>query len=222
MEKTASKTKTKTLDKSKIQKAYMEHLLIHGKEPSSIFAFTKEQKIKEEDFYALYNSFDGLEQDVWDTWAKATVETLENDEAYVNYSVREKLLAFYFTWLEGLKSHRSYVLLKFRDLQDKDLKPAFLGKLHGTFSSFIDELLLEGKDTAEVAERPFSGQYKKAFWLHFLFITRFWIKDESSLFEQTDAAVEKSVHFAFDMIGKGPLDSFLELAKFLYQNKKPF
>jgi hypothetical protein len=39
-------------------------------------------------------------------------------------------------------------------------------------------------------------------------------------FEKTDAAIEKSVNLAFDLIGKGILDNALDFGKFLYQNSK--
>jgi len=47
----------------------------------------------------------------------------------------------------------------------------------------------------------------------------FWKNDDSKSFENTDAAVEKSVNLSLDLIEKGPLDSMLDFAKFLYQNK---
>jgi hypothetical protein len=51
------------------------------------------------------------------------------------------------------------------------------------------------------------------------FILLFWKEDDSAGFEKTDAAVEKSVNLAFDLIGKGAVDSAIDFAKFLYQNK---
>ena len=51
------------------------------------------------------------------------------------------------------------------------------------------------------------------------FLLLFWKDDESPGFEKTDAAVEKSVNLAFDLIGKGAVDSFIDFAKFLYQSK---
>jgi len=51
------------------------------------------------------------------------------------------------------------------------------------------------------------------------FLLVFWKEDESPGFEKTDAAVEKSVNLAFDLIGKGAVDSFIDFAKFLYQSK---
>jgi hypothetical protein len=51
------------------------------------------------------------------------------------------------------------------------------------------------------------------------FLLMFWRDDNSPAFEQTDAAIEKSVNLAFDLIGKGAIDSMLDFAKFLYQSK---
>ena len=47
----------------------------------------------------------------------------------------------------------------------------------------------------------------------------FWKEDNSPGFEKTDAAIEKSVNLAFDLIGKGAVDSAIDFAKFMYQNK---
>ena len=81
-------------------------------------------------------------------------------------------------------------------------------------------ILLEAKTTGEVADRPFiSEKYDEGLWLQLWFIFQFWIKDSSVSFEKTDAAIEKSVHLAFDLMGKSALDTFADFAKFLYQNK---
>lgn len=90
-----------------------------------------------------------------------------------------------------------------------------------SFEEWISGVLNEGKNTGEVAKRPFIDErYQGLFWLHLMFILQFWIKDESSNFDNTDAAIEKSVNLAFDLIGKGVLDNALDFGKFLYQNAK--
>jgi ubiquinone biosynthesis protein COQ9 len=48
---------------------------------------------------------------------------------------------------------------------------------------------------------------------------KFWIDDTSNAFEKTDAAIEKSVNLAMDLMGKSPLDAALDFGKFLFQNK---
>lgn len=219
MESSVAKKTTKKVSKDKIKSAYIEHVLLHGSNPSSIFAFAKSLKISEADFYQHYNSFKSLDGSIWSGWFQETIKTIEQDEAYAGYTIREKLLAFYFTWSENLKTNRSFVLKRFEGLSQKDLNPYFLSSIKFDFSAYINDLLMEGKDTNEVAERPFSSQYDKAFWVQFVFINRFWVNDESQDFEKTDAAIEKSVNLALDLVGYGAVDSMMDFGKFLFQNR---
>ena len=220
MEQSTEKTAKKAITKEKLQLRFMEYMLLNEKTPNSVFAFCHSLKIKEADFYGHYNSFRALEGDIWKSWFGSTLDILNKDEAYMQYSVREKLLAFYYTWIEVIGGNRSFILMKFERMPKNEINPEFFKPLHHAFKEYVNDLLLEGKDTAEIADRPFSKQYDKGFWIQFMFLTRFWAKDDSHGFEQTDAAIEKAVNFSFDLVSKGPLDSFLDLAKFLYQNNK--
>jgi hypothetical protein len=70
-------------------------------------------------------------------------------------------------------------------------------------------------------KRPYiSDKYDEALWIQFLFVVYFWIKDDSPGFEKTDAAIEKAVKLSSELMGEGPVDSFIDLAKFLYQNAR--
>ena len=94
----------------------------------------------------------------------------------------------------------------------KGMKSSYLDFIHG--------LMIEGNDTGEIPKRPFlSDRYKQGFWVQLLFILNFWKNDESKGFENTDAAIEKAVNLSLDLIEKGPLDSMIDFAKFLYQNR---
>jgi len=219
MEKKSPKKQTKTISKEDFIRAYTETLLMEGQEPRSVLAFVKSLDTTEAEFYKHFNSFRSLERLLWLDWFKETNSILESDEAYPHYSVREKLLAFFYTWLETLKQNRSFVLKKMENLDKRELNPTFLLDLKDEFEYFIKDLILEGKDTNEVAERQFSKYYDKAFWMQFLFIMRFWAQDDSLDFEKTDAAIEKSVNLAFDLVGQGPIDSMMDFAKFLFQNR---
>ena len=55
--------------------------------------------------------------------------------------------------------------------------------------------------------------------MQLLFLMKFWIEDRSEKFEKTDAAIEKSVNTAFDVFDNTPLDSLLDLGKFLWKEK---
>ena len=200
----------------KIKKSYKEHVLEHGSQPSSIFKFVKDLKIKEEVFYDEFNSFEAVEQEIWLDLLRNTIEAIQAEELYAQYSAREKLLAFYYTLIEMMKGERSFIL------QTARFEPR-LGSLKAfkkQFMAFIDEILLEASETKEVKKRPYvSDQYGEGIWVQFLFVLRFWLKDDSKGFEKTDAVIEKAVNLSFDLMGKSPLDAAVDLAKFLLQNQ---
>ncbi len=203
-----------------IRASYIEYLLTEGKRPASVYKFCLDLGIKEDDFYNHFGSFDGLEKHIWKGFIDKTINRLNADESFSAFSTREKILAFYFTLLEELKSNRSYVIFQFNHSQKPEFVPEYIKSFKSTFESFFESLINEGKATGEVANRPLlDKRYPTLFWLHMGFLLLFWKEDESPGFEKTDAAVEKSVNLAFDLIGKGAVDSFIDFAKFLYQSK---
>ncbi|MBW3466501.1 TetR family transcriptional regulator C-terminal domain-containing protein [Arthrospiribacter ruber] len=221
MEKTTAKKSTKVDPKKKITEGYILYVLEHGHEPASIFKFAKELKMKEEEFYSYYTSFESIKTAVWVKIFDETLENLESQEVFRQYSAREKLLGFFFTWIEELKKNRSYLLVQYQHHKDlKKLLPQEVKPFREKFKDFANEIILEGKETEEIASRPIiSDRYDEALWLQVWFVFQFWLKDTSPGFEKTDAAIEKSVNLAFDLMGKSALDTFIDFAKFLYQNK---
>lgn len=210
------------MDKSeKIKQAYIEFFLENGTQPPSVYSFTKKLKMKEVEFYDHYNSFELLESDIWLGFLKETIAKIENDSVYTTYSVREKLLAFYYTWIEILKNNRSYTSQTWRLIDKRKMKtPVFMTDLKVGFKEYARDLVMEGKESQEVTPRRFLDErYPDAFWLQFLMIIDFWVKDKSKGFENTDAMIEKSVNTSFDLMGSTALDSVLDFAKFMYQNR---
>ncbi|MDQ3535075.1 MAG: TetR family transcriptional regulator C-terminal domain-containing protein, partial [Bacteroidota bacterium] len=199
---------------------YELYVLENGSQPATVYRFTKKLGMEEVDFYDRYNSFNALEKQIWKGYFDETVKRVESEEIYNQYSVREKLLAFYYTLVEVLKSNRSFVSYTLKDLKRSDRNPEVLRSFKEQFMYFINELLNEGKETDEVINRPFiSNRYDEGIWLQFLFVLSFWLHDDSNQFEKTDAAIEKAVHLSFDLMGKGPLDTMVDFAKFIYQNR---
>lgn len=198
----------------------MEYVLEHGTQPASIFKFVRDLKIKEDVFYEHFNSFENVEKEVWLGMLTQTLETIQSEEVYDQYSAREKLLAFYYTFIEVMKGNRSFILQTTPMSKKPDMQPYFLEYFKKGFMEWIEEILLEATETEEVKNRPYiSNRYKDGIWIQFLFVLRFWIKDDSRGFEKTDAAIEKAVNLSFDLMGRGPLDAMIDFAKFLYQNK---
>jgi AcrR family transcriptional regulator len=221
---TAKKSPRKSAAKGsreKIASAYVDSLVSTGKQPASVYKFCHDLGIKEEDFYDFFGSFQGIEQHVWKQFADRTILRLKADEAFNGFTIREKVLAFYYTLLEELKSNRSFVLFQLGGIPKLEgFTPEYLKGFKASFEAFFESLLTEGKTNGEIANRPYlDKRYPQLFWLHMGFILHFWKDDGSAGFENTDAAVEKSVNLAFDLIGRGAVDSAIDFGKFLYQNK---
>jgi AcrR family transcriptional regulator len=218
--KNKTKKSTSSAD-SKIKQVYRDYLLTEGKKPASVFKFCKDNGMTEDEFYQHFGSFEALEKSIWQGYIETTRKRMVADEAYVQFTSREKILTFYFSLAELLKSDRSFVLHQLKSVKNPSVTPIFLKGFKASFEEWIDGVLNEGKGTGEIAKRPFiDTRYNILFWMHLMFILQFWSHDDSANFEKTDAAIEKSVMLAFDLIGKGVLDNAIDFGKFLYQNSK--
>jgi len=205
---------------AKVESAYVEYLLTEGKQPASVFKFCLDLGIKEADFYTQFGSFDAIESKIWSEFIGKTIARLKSDKSFGSFNVREKILAFYYTLFEELKTNRSFVLFQLQPFRKIELTPSFLKEFKKSFESFFETILNEGKGNGEVAQRPYlDKRYPQLFWIHLGFMLLFWKEDNSADFEKTDAAIEKSLNLAFDLIGKGALDSAIDFAKFMYQSK---
>jgi hypothetical protein len=217
--KTSRKSESKASDE-KIKAAYIETVLTQGSRPVSVYKFCLDLGIKEEEFYNLFGSFDGLENHIWKGFIDKTISRLKADKAYLGFITREKILAFYYTLLEELRANRSFVIFQLENSRKFELVPEYIKGFKTTFEDHFESVLNVAKGKGEVATRPvIDKRYPQLFWLHLGFILLFWKQDNSAGFENTDAAIEKSVNLAFDLIGKGAVDSAIDFAKFLYQNK---
>lgn len=215
------KTKTqKAISADKIAEAYREQVLTSGKAPVSVFTFCKSIGITESDFYKYFASFEAIEKSIWTNLIESTRKRIEADADYQAFGTREKILTFYFSLIEAMKTDRSFILHQLKGWK-QPLMPVFLKGFKISFNEWINSVLNAGKVSGEVANRPLlDKRYDVLFWMHFMFILQFWTHDDSANFEKTDAAIEKSVNLAFDLIGKGVLDNALDFGKFLYQNAK--
>lgn len=218
---TSRGNKTTSASTDKIQSAYVDHLLTEGKQPTSVYKFCLDLGIKEEAFYSRFGSFDAIEKDIWAGFIGKAVSRLQSDKTFASFTSREKILSFYFGLFEELKNHRSFAIHQLGTFRKPELTPTYLKDFKKTFDGFISSALNEGKTRGEIGSRLYLDKlYPQLFWMHMGFLLLFWREDESAGFEKTDAAIEKSVNLAFDLIGKGAVDSAFDFAKFLYQSKK--
>ena len=211
------------INEIKIVSKYIDTLLETGKEPASIYTFAKTLNIDERTFYKYFSSFEHLEKNIFTLFFDNAVTLLEKNKDFNDYDAKNKLLSFYFTYLEILTENRSYVLLALNNNKNslKNLKK--LEDLKKRFSHFVNQLHIDKIDFKQEKIEKFQDRgIQEGFWIQFLMIIKFWMEDTSSSFEKTDIFIEKSIHASFDVINTKPVKSILDLGKFILKEKTDF
>jgi len=206
--------------KSKIRDQYLDHVLSHGKNPTSVYVFAKNCGIEESEFYEHFNSFDAIEKDIWQTILQGTIDRIQSSTEYGNFSVREKILTFYYTLIEELKARRSYVSHSSKGWIKPGTATISKEAARKVLEPYFEGLISEGFEQGELIKRSvISDFYKKAMVMQFWFVLDFWLKDTSPAFEDTDAAIEKAVNLGFEIMKENTVDKAVDLAKFLWGRK---
>lgn len=202
-----------------IRTAYIDFVLTNDERPKSVYSFVKKLKITEAEFYTFYASFDSIEKLIWVELTTETISTLQEQEIWAQYSSRDKILAFFYSYVEVLKKQRSFVIYSLKKSRPQLSTPNVLSGVKVIFDNFAENVINEGLESGELADRKFlSKKYKDAVWLQFAFILNFWIDDDSEDFEKTDEAIERGINVTFDLFQRSPLDNLLEYGKFLSRN----
>lgn len=202
--------------KEQIKHAYIQFVRENGQPPASVFKLAQNMQIDEKSFYAEYTSFLQIEQEIWGDYFEQTLSQIEGEEVYAEYTVREKLLAFFYTLVECLKENRSFLVGSTAGGLKGDTLTVFKHK----FREYARDLIDEGIMRDEIETRAFfSERYPGLLWKEAQYIINFWIRDKSPNFESTDAAIEKAVNFAMDLLGRNIADSTVDFVKFLFQNR---
>ncbi len=205
----------------KIKKGYIDYVLTHNEKPKSVYSFVKKLKLTEADFYAYYASFESIEKMIWFELTVETIDEIQKQELWAKYSSREKMLSFFYSYVELLKSQRSFVVYSLKSQGKRLSTPEVLSGAKPIFENFAEEVINEGLESGELAERKFfSKRYKDALWVQYAFILNFWMTDDSAGFEKTDEAIEKGIQVTFDLFQRSPIDNLFEYGKFLAQNGK--
>ena len=206
--------------KERFKNAFVLYLIRNGERPVTVFKFCEELEVDESVFYEYYNSFRSVEKEVWLTFYEEVKQALDRDSEYSSYSTHEKYLSFLYTLIEVYKQNRSYVVLRYAEVDRKSLRPWFMESFREEFTIWTKEILNEGIESKEIVSRPLiSSKYHEALWVQLLYVTRVWANDESEDFQVTDAAIEKSSALLFELMKSGPVDLLIDFVKFAYQNK---
>ena len=217
--KKASAKKT-ILDDYLIISNFMNETLVHNEEPKNIYIFCEKHVISEADFYSFFGSFDTLKQEIWVKFFENAIASIEKDEAYKNYTDKDKLLALYFTLFEIMNLNRSYILFTLKENKQglKNLK--FLKQFRNRFKEFIVDIIRQSAtDGNEKFLKVSEPVFSEGAWIQFLFLLKFWMDDTSKGFEKTDVLIEKSVNTVVGLLDTKQLENLFDLGKFLWKER---
>ena len=213
-------TKKKKIDDNAIVSLYMDSVLTNNAEPKNVYQFCQENKIVESDFYAFYGSLEALKQDIWLKFFENLKNSVESDKNYDTYSNKNKLLTLYFSLIEILTLNRSYVVFALKEEKNMLKNLQQLKTFRNHFKSFIVDMMnTQTSDEDFKVNKIAKPLYVEGAWVEFLFILKFWLDDTSKGFEKTDVMIEKAVKATFDVLDTTPLDSLLDLGKFVWKEK---
>lgn len=157
----------------------------------------------------------------WSTLFESTIDTLEQDVNYLQYSAREKMLAFAFTMLQNMNEDCIYFTAQIQQQRFPFLPNQQLKELKTLFLDYSDALIFEGTNSGEIQARPLiANYYQQLLWNAIVSILYFWSNDTSEQKENTDVMVEKTIHFTFDLLAPNPVDSGIDLVQHFFKLRK--
>ncbi len=217
----AKATHREKITNAEIRAAYIDYVLTHNEAPKTVYSFAKDLGITEADFYDHFSSFEGIESNVWSSDLVTTINKIQQQEIWEQFSAREKMLSFFYGYIEVLKQQRSFIIYSLKKCKFSPGTPEALKESRKIFDAFAEQIINEGLESGELADRKFfSKRYKDALWVQYGFILKFWEKDMSPGFEKTDEAIERGVQVSFDLFQHSPLDNLFDYGKFLARNAK--
>ncbi|MFG6686009.1 TetR family transcriptional regulator C-terminal domain-containing protein [Mariniflexile sp. HNIBRBA6329] len=212
--------KKKIITSNDIISFYMDYVLEHNENPKSVYAFAKANNFEEAKFYEHFGSFEAVEKFIFKAFFDNTISALNNNEEYLSFDARNKLLSFYFTFFENLTANRSYVVYALHKYKNSMKGLSKLSKLRKSFTNYIQSFGIETIDVKqEQLEKIQNKAIQESGWIQFLLTLKFWLEDTSASFEKTDIFIEKSVNTSFDVLNIAPLKSVIDFGKFIFKEK---
>jgi len=213
-------TKKIAITRDKIVSMYMNYRLENNDKPKSVYQFAKTNGFEETEFYSFFGTIESVEKEIFKIFLEKTVELVQKDTNYETYDMKSKMLSFYFTFFEILSANRSYVVMCLKEHQNQLKNIMQISSLRIGFKDYITEII---SDEVRIKNEKFQDFQKKAIqetsWIQLLLTLKFWLDDESPAFEKTDIYIEKSVKVTFELMNTAPLDSLIDLGKFIFKEK---
>lgn len=212
--------KKKLLDDNQIISLYMDQVLEKNKAPENVYLFCKENGIEESQFYTFFGSLEAIKQEIWVKFLENAIATINLEETFAGYSEKNKMLTLYFTLFEIFTLNRSYIVYSLKENKEGLKNLQALKTFRQQFKDFVGGIMSQNAEEKESRVKKIAKPvFSEGAWIQFLFLLKFWLEDTSKGFEKTDILIEKSVNTSADLMDTKPLESLLDLGKFIWKEK---
>lgn len=195
---------------------FAQYLREKGRRPRSFARFCQAYELDAEETRTSFPTITSMEKAVWLHWFEETLHVLADSAEYKNYSARERLLSFYYTWMETIQPFSGYIRSAPALPRLFSGMDWFLADMQRAFLKYANELVQLAASNDEIMKRPvITNFYNQALWQQFLFVMNYRLKDTSSGQAKTDEAIERAVNLSFELAGRNQIDSLVDFGKFL-------
>lgn len=185
-----------------------KEMLITGEGEINSFTLSKKVGISEKEFFEHFSTVEEVGRYIWATIGDAVTDTLHGSENYNSFPPRQKILSYFFTFNEVAINERTFIT---RTIDERNLLASYKDK----FKVFIGDVVQEGIAVEDIKERlSLSNYYPDVLWELHVRLIRFWLKDSSEHFTDTEKAIEIYSKVPLELMGPNLLDSIFQTVKF--------
>ena len=201
--------------KEKLINTYKE-MVILGEAPINPYTVSKKAGISEEEFYKYFSTTEQIGRTIWKEIHEKVRQRLENSDIFAQYSAREKILAYLYTFFEVAIPYRSFIKATIN-------KPFLQTSFKEEFETFVTDIIQEGIAADEIKERFIIGNaYPTILWGLLQRLIHFWLNDTSEQFVETEKAIDTYSKVILEFMGHNLMDSIFDSVKFALEHGKIF
>ena len=202
---------------AKIEKRLKKFLVKENRLPKKMKDLLKAKETAKS-FSAVEKDPQKLFESIMESYITSTLAVLEDDKNYSKMSVREKLLSFYFVFINQIQQDEKFLKVVFSPKQFQLLRMVKNG-MRPPFMSFMDQIVQEGIINEELKSRMVLDKfYAKTLEKDLIIVLKFWLKDQSEEKVKTDELIERLVHLEMNMLGPNFIDDLMGIGKMMLEN----
>lgn len=208
-------TKEELQKRDRIVEAALD-IYVNESAPFTLKNIAKKARVKEAEIYSYFPNKAAILKDFYTQIVPLYKAMIKEIEGFEQYDLSEKLSNFVYSSLDMMQEQRDFVEKTFDDfVLNPDQKSEFQNQVEKLVEEFVNEdPKVSGSNQYLLNSITYSILSKE-----YLYLIRFWIRDESPGSEKTMALTDKLTSFLNEILYSAVLDKGFDLGRFLISNR---